>query len=614
MEQLVNAQRELYGRITRTGDNLRKAGAAKISAGLIRSSLSILEAKWNKFEAQHGRLRDEHAAELAKHEYLTGDFISVAETAYLQQRAALLDLEASLTNRPGSEDDKPVRSESSLRRGTLPRIQLPEFSGRFEDWPQFRDLFWSIVVQEPSLSKAEKMHYLKTSVKGNADQLIRSLPATEENFERAWTVLSDHFENKRLLIRSYLTAFTSLSQMKPESVSDLRRIFHGAVTAVGALEGIGRPVTSCSDLFVHFIVELLDSKTRREWEHSLERSAVPPTFSELRDFLEENLLTQEVLRVSREQSSGRTSEGAARSTRANHTGKRGADPGRRCPICKQDHFIMVCEQYKKLAAQGRRDLVATHQLCWNCLGRHQLNVCPSAKTCSKCSSRHHTSLHDAFVPASTVAVGSSPAPTVHVTQPPLTECSPVLLATARVLVADRFGARHAVRALLDSVSETCLISESLVQRLRLPRSPAVVAIYGIGGQQSGVSRGRVDVAITSRASGANLDISALVLPRLTVYEGAARSDSRLWSHLHDLELADPEFLGRDPVELLLGADVYADIVMSGLRRGGPNEPIAQQTRLGWIILGPVGVNRVGAAFAAMQCTPVDELTAVMRRF
>jgi len=612
MEQLINAQQELYGRISRTYDNLRKAGATKVTVGLVRSSLALLEAKWNRFEAQHGRLRDEHATDLAKHEYLTSDFISIAEAAYLQQRAALLELEATLPGRAGSDGSKPAKSEPSLQRKALLRIQLPEFSGKFENWPQFRDLFGSIVAQEPSLSNAEKMHYLKTSVKGNAEQLIRNLPATKDNFERAWSVLSDHFKNKRLLVRFYLTAFTSLPKMKPESVSDLRRIFHGAVATVGALEGIGRPVTDGSDLFVHLIVELLDTKTRRDWERSLGRSAVPPSFSELRDFLEETLLTQEVLRVSKDQSSGRASEGAFRATRANHARKQGAEHGRRCPICKQNHFVMVCEQYKKLTPQGRRDIVTTHQLCWNCLGRHQLSVCPSSKTCSKCAAKHYTSLHDTFVPASTIAIGTTPAPTAHVSQP--AECSPVLLATARILVADRFGAQHAVRALVDSGSETCLISESLVQRLQVPRSPAAVTIYGIGGQQSAVSRGRVTLALTSRASGTDLSISALVLPRLTVYDGTVSSGSHLWTHLDGLELADPEFLGRDPVELLLGADAYADIALPGLRRGGPNEPIAQRTRLGWIILSPVGVNRSTSAISSMQCTPVDELTAMVRRF
>jgi len=46
--------------------------------------------------------------------------------------------------------------------------------------------------------------------------------------------------------------------------------------------------------------------------------------------------------------------------------------------------------------------------------------------------------------------------------------------------------------------------------------------------------------------------------------------------LDGLELADPKFLGRDPVGFLLVVDVYANIALPGLRHGGPNEPIAQQ--------------------------------------
>lgn len=136
------------------------------------------------------------------------------------------------------------------------------------------------MVGDESLSKIEQLHYLKTCVKGNAEQVIRNLPATEDNFERAWDTLRtlSHFENKRFLVRSYLASFTSLPRMKAPSAIGLRRIFHGVLSTVGALECIGRPITDCSDLFVHLVVELLDSKTKREWESSLSKSSAPPTY------------------------------------------------------------------------------------------------------------------------------------------------------------------------------------------------------------------------------------------------------------------------------------------------------------------------------------------------
>jgi len=90
--------------------------------------------------------------------------------------------------------------------------------------------------------------------------------------------------------------------MKFDSVSDLRKNLSWR-SGHCILKGVGRPVTDCSDLFEHLIVKFLDAKTRREWERSLGRSTKPPSFSEICDFLEETLLTQEVLRVSRDQHS-----------------------------------------------------------------------------------------------------------------------------------------------------------------------------------------------------------------------------------------------------------------------------------------------------------------------
>lgn len=52
--------------------------------------------------------------------------------------------------------------------------------------------------------------------------------------------------------------------MKSESASELRKILHGASSTAGTLESIGHPITSSEDLFVFSIVELLDTRSRRE--------------------------------------------------------------------------------------------------------------------------------------------------------------------------------------------------------------------------------------------------------------------------------------------------------------------------------------------------------------
>ncbi|KMQ87809.1 hypothetical protein RF55_12814 [Lasius niger] len=154
MERLVSSQRELQGRISRTVENFKKAGATKMTAALARSALRLLEKKWDKFESQHTILLREYSEELAEHDYVTADLVSEVEMDYLQQRAQLMEFEEEHTPPPAAATPAPRSDQPTAN--VLPRIQLPQFSGRFEDWPSFRDLFRAIVIDEASLPKVKK--------------------------------------------------------------------------------------------------------------------------------------------------------------------------------------------------------------------------------------------------------------------------------------------------------------------------------------------------------------------------------------------------------------------------------------------------------------------------
>jgi len=134
---------------------------------------------------------------------------------------------------------------------------------------------------------------------------------------------------------------------------------------------------------------------------------------------------------------------------------------------------------------------------------------------------------------------------------------------------------------------TSFVSEALAQKLRLPRRNACVTVIGVGGNQTGMAKGRVTMRIRPHFAETSFTITALVLPRLTVYTGGSNVTAKSWTHLTNLELADPNFMDSDPIDLLLGADVFAVILQAGLKKGKVHEPIAQQTSLGWIISGGV---------------------------
>lgn len=139
MELLILGQRELHGNISRAYENLKKLGASNITQSAVEARLQALEAKWAKFERQDQTLRAAHGKDLLKSEYLVNDFPGTVEETYLKRRAAFLDLARRLKVK--SIELSSTRNDSNPPRTTFPRIQLPHFNRKYEEWPSFRDLF-----------------------------------------------------------------------------------------------------------------------------------------------------------------------------------------------------------------------------------------------------------------------------------------------------------------------------------------------------------------------------------------------------------------------------------------------------------------------------------------
>lgn len=78
---------------------------------------------------------------------------------------------------------------------------------------------------------------------------------------------------------------------------------------------------------------------------------------------------------------------------------------------------------------------------------------------------------------------------------------------------------------------------------------------------------------------------------------AQKSPARLltrdekWNHLSKLQLADPNHNVPGNIDLLLGGDIWDEIVMKGIRLSKNGSPVAQRTKLGWILNGKIRQQR-----------------------
>ncbi|XP_070527377.1 uncharacterized protein [Cardiocondyla obscurior] len=357
MEALMEDQRELHGRMSCTVANVKKVGTARRTGPMLASAIVTLDEKWDRFEELHDQLRRSHWNELKVHDYHLTSVIDVAESVYLDQRAELLKMQEDLT--ADREVERPQRTViSAPSRTTLPKIEIPKFSGRYEEWPSFRDLFQTLIVDDIALANVTKLHYLKVGVKGKAASLISEFSTTEDNFARAWDSLSSFYDNQRLLVRSAFAAYTSLPKLKTESAEKLRKLFLSMTSTVGSLASIGRPIHSSEDLFVFITVEMLDPISRREWEASIGDSSNTPSYATLKRFLEKQLHILEAVKVERARPDTKSGNRSSKPVRS-HLAKTAQTKAERdrCTLCHRDHFVMLCEAFKKKSPKEKRSFV-----------------------------------------------------------------------------------------------------------------------------------------------------------------------------------------------------------------------------------------------------------------
>ncbi|XP_046601938.1 uncharacterized protein LOC124295560 [Neodiprion lecontei] len=388
-------------------------------------------------------------------------------------------------------------------------------------------------------------------------------------------------------------------------------------------------------------IRKLNPASLEEWEKSVSEKLEPPTFAELEAFLIGRIDTLEAVEQAHAHNQIATSKPHSSQGRSNlqttrsHTAQ---SKEQSCACCKGNHYIAFCSTFRNKSLDQRREVVSAKKLCFNCLGPQK--DCRFNKTCRVCNGRHHFLLHRNSSSISTAAnsgtsqeqaavaqpavqnaliSNSASQVSKHSAQPTMIKRSPVLLATVQLIASNpETGERIIARALFDQGSESSFVTESLAQQLRLRRHQATIPIIGVGAHQSAVTRDIATLQLQSRAhTSFSCQEEALVLPRLTSYLPAFRLLVEDWPHLRGLNLVDPSFAHPSQIDVILGADIYSNIICQGVRRGAPGTPITQETQFGWVLSGCVSAEAASPSYGAVQgfqCSLDHELLDLVQKF
>ncbi|XP_066585468.1 uncharacterized protein [Prorops nasuta] len=182
----------------------------------------------------------------------------------------------------------------------------------------------------------------------------------------------------------------------------------------------------------------------------------------------------------------------------------------------------------------------------------------------------------------------------------------VLLATfsARIDVHD--GSRIIVRGLVDTGSETSFISENLAQQLRVSRKRVNATIHGVSVNSGQNVRAEVQITLHSLSRhGVSLDITPLILPRITQYMPPTNSPSS-FPALSEIDLADNFASTWAPIDVLIGADYLAALMEGPYMHSPDHTLLAQRTIFGWIVAGVVPKTGRSHSVTVHHCFEVEK--------
>ncbi|XP_055307836.1 uncharacterized protein LOC129571970 [Sitodiplosis mosellana] len=537
---------------------------------------------------------------------------------------------------PSPRERSAENAEYSGEKATgikMPAIQLTPFDGDYEKWPEFRDMFTSLMNKYRG-DDVEKLTHLKNYLKGPAFEAVKYLGLENGNYDAAWDELKISFENKSAIIDANLRKFTEIPFITSASVQSVRHALSTTRSCLSMIKRFDILTDTWDPIMVFLLKEKLSPELRTKWEEERKGSFEPASLKTFYNFLE---IRAKVLLAMPPRKPYQKSTPVIKPPVKTFTLTKGESietPGNddlsheedlasaisaddtdamfminnrkteKCNVCNENHRTFHCPKLTTNSKEALK-LVNELKLCINCLYKHESSACTSKFVCRTCAKNHNSLLHDALTASTaqqvlTIDVNKNTWSKGHSKR--------ALLATALVPIKSKHG-EVVLRALIDQGSTTNVLSERGAQLINCSRKKIMeIPMLGLGGVQTGKSNFKTSIVIGSLYEKSfNLSIDAYITAHITTIRPISAETMASWSHLNSIQLADPDFAENKAIDLLIGTQTFGEIIESGLIKGQQNEPIAQKTKLGWITSGSYKANTTSELIQCLEMAEEDEV-------
>lgn len=559
--------------------------------------------------------------------------LSSFDDLYYAVISAAADLR--ITDKSGNVVDEPpqVPPASSMQTGRnarLPKLELPKFDSKIENWQAFYDIYKTLIHDNNSISKIEKFHYLASCLQGPASSIVKGVPMTADNYEVVFNSLIERYHNKRIIALTYLDKFINQPVLKSGNFQDLQSLTNVIYESYHALQAL--KIDNLSDFILFYLTSrALDSDTRNRFESQKENISHIPTFNELLKFLQDYVKILETSHLSsksnvnnsisrnfegKKSSPATSKQNSSGPKRSSYLANSNTPANVTCAHCSEAHSIYRCPTFQSLDSRTRLALVqGRKQMCTNCLRtNHVIDKCISKMSCTVCGLRHHTLLHINPAPSSASATtGANVTAHAHAAVP---NRDLVLLGTCQVRACNTAaGTQCTIRALVDSGAQDCFITSACARTLGLKLHRCNLSIAGLGQNSVSQVKGMAECTIRPvHGDAPHFNIKPVVLDNITALIPSVKVPSVVREKCNHLVLADRDYDVPAKIDLLIGAELFHEIYDGQRINLGPGLPTAMHSIFGWILTGTVNSNSVPLNTACSLVATTLKLDEQIKKF
>lgn len=492
------------------------------------------------------------------------------EKLYLDLKANInAIISKSISDSSVSKNEKCLNPTSNISLTKLPNIEIPIFDGKnLNQFKPFIDIFTAVIDNNSNLSSVEKLFYLRSYLKGEALSLISNLPLVNESYNEALKLLKNRFDNEFILINNHIYSLLDIPNIVKGTTQALREFVSKIRQQLGSLKNLKMPVEQWDMILICILTRKLDSYTNRAYQIYRDLSTLPT----LDDFL--------IFLENRASALAAVAQPDTKKEKivSNLATKEKLDF--KCKFCHQiGHKVYNCEKFKSLPTTEKISFIDKNKICKLCLNVHQ-SKCKFVFKCQLCHKDHNTLLHLGKQDTNTVSALSKINCLTN------RGMGNVLLPTVQLQIKTRDGNLIIARGLLDSGSQSSFITSELVKNLKLTTFKSNLSVGGISSNNTKLKRAVV-INISSCVYDYKINVTCAVVENITTNLPQISFNTNEIKFPNNIQFADKNYNESRKIDILLGADIFFESILSGTINLGKNNLILQNTLFGYVVSGSI---------------------------